>query len=246
MLIDRAFARHTHDIRTSACLKWLVAGAALALVIGCTDAGPASAPPQQDASPQARLVAIDAAAPSAAVVLLGSSTMARWPTDVPPQGAVRLGLPGDTVSGLTQRIAAYRSPGQASAVVLQIGFNDLRASCDAEAVAVPALVAALVATLPGGTPVVWLGVQDVAPSVAADFCGGRFSALSRSLNDRLTRACASLRACVFVPHPTQAGASEPSPAVLHADDGVHLNREGYRRLSDRTQAALAVVTTGAS
>ncbi|WP_326540124.1 SGNH/GDSL hydrolase family protein [Pseudorhodoferax sp.] len=169
-------------------------------------------------------------------VLLGSSTLARWPQGLGPATMVNLGLPGDTVPSLVRRAQAYGSLAQAGQVVLNIGLNDLRERCSLDAMD----LAALTRALPAGVPVLWFGIQGVAPSVREQWCGGRFVELSRGFNLMAARTCATLAACRFVEHPVPEDVGTPASAHWHVADGVHLSPAGYEALAARLYGSALV------
>ncbi len=174
----------------------------------------------------AALTALDRSAAAGMLVLIGSSTVARWPAAVLP-AAIRLGVPGDTVPGLASRVAGYQSLRKARGIAILIGFNDLTASCNALGVDLRSLVSAL----PSKVPIALVGVQGVSPKTRVRLCGGRMAELTSDFNARLQFECAQLPYCRFVPHPISELVETETSQRYHSDDGVHLSADGYRALA---------------
>ncbi|WP_326539102.1 GDSL-type esterase/lipase family protein [Pseudorhodoferax sp.] len=220
--------------RIRAIARVLAAALAALLTSACGD-GPSEVSDGQQAK---RLTVLEERARhpmTNAVVLVGSSTLARWPNELEPN-VVNLGLPGDTIPGLTRRLHAYPNLQQARQIVLNIGLNDMRKHCRIEAIDLSALLQAL----PSTVPVLWIGVQGVSPAVRAKWCDGGFGPLSVKLNMRLAQACTQRPGCRFVQHPIGENADDAMSTKWHSKDGVHLSSEGYLALHAAVRGAQSV------
>jgi lysophospholipase L1-like esterase len=210
---------------------------ALAGLTACTDKPPEA--PRVDRVALQNAEDRDRTAGESKVILLGSSTMARITSAQMPD-AVNLGVGGDSIRGLTARMANYKSPSSARAVVLLIGLNDLLSTCRLPTEELRQLAMAL----PPGVPVVWVGVQGVAPKKRATSCIGNLAALSKDLNELISRACGSHPRCRYLPNPIPEGVDQADSERLHAPDGIHLSEAGYGLLLRRLALALEPTTDG--
>ncbi len=209
-----------HCSRT--CGRLLAAAIALCFV-GCSDRGTDS---QLERSQHlSMLMDLDHKTAAGELVILGSSTVARWPDSVLP-GAVRLGIPGDTVPGLAARMSGYRSLASARGVVIMIGFNDLKANCNVAAVNFNSLTK----SLPRDVPIAWVGIQGVSPTARVEMCSGNMSQLTVDFNLRVEAVCSQIPVCRYVAHPVPAYVDGPTSRQLQTADGVHLTNEGYIEL----------------
>lgn len=209
---------------------------ALALLAACQGDDTAEAREAEQQHQHLVLLKSQAAQAAHQVVLLGSSTFARWPADQGPP-ALNLGVAGDTVPGLVRRMKDYSALAEARVLVVNIGLNDLRSHCAADRVDLAPLLLALPATV----PVVWVGIQGLSPALRERWCDGRFAALSVTLNERVRQACAARESCSFMPHPVPEDVDGRTSASLHVADGVHLSASGYAALAARLQATLATL-----
>jgi len=152
-----------------------------------------------------------------AALFLGSSSVHGLHVAELAPNAVRLGIGGERIDELRQRMAGYASLGQARLVVLAIGYNDLRVHPPEVALAT---YRELLSHIPSRVPLVVSGVQmGVAnPSPGATHL---FNAGIRDL-------CARRSTCAYVDLGAVIDAPQASqPRRYYEDDGVHLNAEGY-------------------
>lgn len=204
-----------------------------ALLTGACRPGADEAEAEQQRQALAGLQARADASLEGRTVLLGSSTLARWPAALGLPATVNLGLPGDTLPSLVQRTRGYRGLAQAERLVINIGLNDLRKRCKAET----ADLAPLLQALPPDVPVSWFGIQGVAPSVRAGWCDGRFAELSRQFNRIAEQACQTRPGCRFVRHPVAEDVDTATSLQWHVADGIHLSAIGYGALAAALQDA---------
>lgn len=183
------------------------------------------------------LARLDSVAEPGQVVFLGSSTFHALDVGSVAAPALNLSLGGDTVDGLLERIAGYRSLPQARAVVLNIGLNDLMRGRVAEDIPVHVLFQAI----PPEKPVVVLGVQKVSGTVLERRPG--LTEAGSQLDTRFEQACRQRSRCVFVENPADGTAAGN---LLLGADGVHLSSDGYARLRGRLRLALVDVGSRSS
>ncbi len=194
-------------------------------------------PPAGDDFPRTmagHLVRLDAGSAPGRVLFLGSSTLQALDTAAVTPLALNLAIGGDTLQGLQERLASYRSPETALAFVVNIGFNDVMGQCQA---LTAERWAWLLRGLPADPPVVVLGLQGVTAAALAPRCSGRLPALLQASNEALAEACAARPGCRFVPNPVPARPL-PEHATLQGADGLHLSPPGYAQLVRALREAL--------
>jgi hypothetical protein len=183
---------------------------------------------------QAHLRRLDGASVDGRVVFLGGSTFQGFDiSSVTPIG-LNLSIGGDTLPALTIRAARYRSLATASAVVINIGLNDLAIDC-----AQPlGNIEDVFALIPSATSIVVLGVQGVNPAKYLGHCHATLNDLIAEFNQRLVKSCSLRTGCVFVPNPVRPAISPGAIDHLQESDGIHLSRIGYGELSEMLRKAL--------
>jgi lysophospholipase L1-like esterase len=180
-----------------------------------------------------RLHAFAAEEPSAArgaVLLLGSSTIERWPLadSFPGKRVLDHGLSGATLERIERLFDACLPAAPPAGVVLYAGSADLRFPTEplAQALArLPRLVQRLRVRYGPSLPITLLGIL---PARHMD----EVSLHSLADANETLRVLARENALAFVPtaRPPLAGSDGALPASL-ADGDLHLNLEGYRVLT---------------
>lgn len=156
-------------------------------------------------------------AAGAVVFFGGSHIMSLNVSRITPHG-MNFGIGGDTTVGLLTRLPRYQSVGKARAVVVGIGFNDVKKR---DAKAIVRNTREILDRIP--VPVVLCGLFPIVPDAAHRSAETeRHNAVIRDVNKALRDICKG--DCVFVdPHPDLTG-REPR---LRDPDGIHLDRTGY-------------------
>lgn len=164
---------------------------------------------------------LDGNAEKGRVVFLGSSTLQGLDTGSVTARPLNLGLGGDTVQGLLERLRTYSSPKDASAIVLNIGLNDIVRGVEVDRLPYQRLLG----ELPGHVPLFVLGLQAVRRAAPDE--EERINRAVVEANARLSALCAVRRSCRYLGNPVNSAArSEP----LWEPDGLHLSAAGYARL----------------
>jgi lysophospholipase L1-like esterase len=169
--------------------------------------------------------------PNNAVHLLGDSHIqGLYLNDFCPN-AVNLGIGGDTTSGLLARMPYYSSLSNASAVVLLIGFNDLRYRRNIQIIE---QYQQILAQLPLKTRKLVVAI----PPPASTFADVEVAQRVQQLNLALQKLAVGAAQTEFI-----AGTWQTLP-VIEADsllltDKIHLAPSGYRVLRSQLQQALA-------
>lgn len=171
------------------------------------------------------------------VVFLGSSSIQGMDiTGVTPIG-LNLGLGGDTLDGLQQRMAGYQTVPSAAAIVVNIGLNDLLQTCRLPTSALERLMT----RWPTAVPLVMVGVQGLAPEQRRNRCEGRMDELVHAFNRALDAACQGRKPCRFVMSPVPADVDAPRAQTLLEPDGIHLSIQGYAALKAAIRSALLAI-----
>lgn len=178
---------------------------------------------------------LDSASVAGRVVFLGSSTFQGLDTSSVTPFGLNLSIGGDTLAGLIERSASYRSLATARAVIVNIGLNDLARDC-----AQPeAQIEELFRLVPAETPVIVLGVQGVQERAPARRCERVFAKLIDEFNQQLLNACSNNNNCQFVSNPVASNMNPHTMKFLQEADGVHLSQRGYQALSHALRDALS-------
>lgn len=181
---------------------------------------------------------VDRGAPKNSLVVIGSSTVALWPDSVLPQ-SIRLGVNGENVLRLTERLKFYKSLNNASAIVLLIGFNDIRVLCDTSKIE----LSRLRESLPSDVPLIWLAVQGISDEPAKQLCGGNMLKLINQFNLRIELECAKKALCYFLPHPVSTQFTDYERRQFLVHDGIHLSMKGYLQLEIAINNALSLINS---
>lgn len=186
---------------------------------------------------RAHLRRLDGASTEGRVVFLGGSSFQGLDISSVTPAGLNLSIGGDTLHGLTQRAAGYRSLASARAVLIHVGLNDLMRDC----VQPPARIEDLLILVPAGTPIILLGVQGVREAGNGRRCGGGLAGLIDAFNQKLLTACNSRGNCQFVYNPVATTMDHNTMKALQEPDGVHLSAHGYQALSNALRTALSSV-----
>ena len=173
-----------------------------------------------------------------AVLFIGASHMQSLDVSSIAERAVNYGIGGDTIADVMERLPVYRSLRTARAVVLEVGYNDLRFH------SVPRVESdyqSLLAALPAYLPVVVsavLPIDETAPAFLR--WPGRNNDNIARLNKALARFCSARPPCAFADAgPQLRDRAGRLAAIYRQADGVHLSPAGYRFWSMALADALA-------
>jgi lysophospholipase L1-like esterase len=151
------------------------------------------------------------------------------------QRGLNLGIGGDTIDGVRQRLRDYQQIDEAAAIVLLIGANDLKTTPLPEMVS---QARQLSATLPQAVPLLWVNILPVNPELNTSFGPEEIAAA----NAAFKTICATHPNCRFIDAkaPLADGRGYLTPDY-HESDGLHLSRAGYEKLRMLLKAELAQV-----
>ncbi len=138
--------------------------------------------------------------------------------------SVNYGIASDTTVGILNRLPEYKSLGNARAVVLQVGVNDLSRRDDNDIVS---NYQAILNRLPSDSIVVLAAIFPIDSVLAEN--PSRSNGRIKSLNIKLKKLCSNDLRCRYI---DSGGRLQDNSGNLRADyhlgDGVHLNPAGYR------------------
>lgn len=180
---------------------------------------------------------LDKHAEPGALALLGASHLELVDASLLGDHVLKYAAGGDTLRHTAERVGDYPNLAQARAIVLWVGFNDI-AYRDADEIAADFPV--LLSRLPVNVPVFALGLG---PSSAAE----KQPAIA-AINARYQQFCAQQPRCTFLDTvPLLAAPDGNLNPAYDRGDGIHLNRNGYRKLAEALRPLLPpVITKGGS
>jgi lysophospholipase L1-like esterase len=183
---------------------------------------------------------IDEMAESGSILFIGASGIQGMNLQRLGGKGVNFGIGGDTTDELLERLPAYTSLGTARAVVLSVGFNDLKAGLGNRTIG---NFKAILGQLPIGLPVIVCSISEVSESKNDQ----GINECIRDLNSKLQ---------VMVEEKANVKFLDISKILLQKfegrkeryleDDGVHLNRSGRRAWMDVVVRALDSVFESAT
>ena len=174
------------------------------------------------------LVNLDAQGEPGGIVLIGTSHLEGLDPALLGRPVRNYAIGTDTLRNIAARVGDYRNLGNARAIVLHGGYNDIKyRNVDA----IVADYGAVLATLPPETPIISLPLLPVADE-------GLRSTIT-AINAGIAQRCEADARCTFVDWTERLVDADGglSPA-LERGDGVHLNRAGYRALAAGLRPAL--------
>jgi lysophospholipase L1-like esterase len=163
---------------------------------------------------------VDEMLPSNVVLFVGDSSIQGLDVSSVTEQGVNFGIGGDTVAGVLARIGTYRSLDSASALVLAVGYNDLKIRENHEIVSE---MGRLLVALPPKLKVVCCGVYPTDERIRTEKWNRRIANLNRSYE----QLCSARAGTVFVDfHPILADAAGNLQGGYGLDDGLHLSLAG--------------------
>lgn len=159
------------------------------------------------------------------IVFLGSSSIQRLNTERISDEAINLGINGEKLQQLIDRVKTYKKISTVKVVVFMAGFNDM---CKGSNVAFKKFKE-LLQNIPS-TALVIVGLQ---PSVSTSLCDELRNEIT-NYNDKLLEFCIQHVACTYVDTTKKlkilANKESYSLKRYFEEDGIHLNKKGYEFL----------------
>jgi lysophospholipase L1-like esterase len=178
----------------------------------------------------------------APVVFLGDSITQGLPAFRDMPRSLNLGIGGNTIPGVTAMVGTYGHIDQVTALVLNIGVNDL---CNegSDRHELEQRLRRLSSALPIGIRMVWSSILPVDPNGPQAICRVQPDAI-RHLNSLIADICKARDACLYSDgFSSLADARGYLAPQFHIGDGVHLSPFGYATWS--TQIRRDLVRSGA-
>ncbi|MBW7992595.1 MAG: hypothetical protein FVQ84_21620 [Planctomycetes bacterium] len=178
---------------------------------------------------------IDACVPENAVIFIGDSFIQGMCVSAIVEGGVNFGVGGDTTAGVLKRLSMYTSIKRARAIVLAVGFNNLRERNNSQIVK---NYREILLKMPENVKVVFCSVLPIDETCRSERYNDRIIELNRSSAE----ICSSMENCQFVDlaeklRDTQGNLSRH----YHEGDGIHLNSKGYSIYNETLKASLISV-----
>ena len=163
---------------------------------------------------------VDQNVPAQSVLFIGDSHIQGLAVSAVTDHAVNFGIGGDTTVGVMKRLRRYQSLTSVKAVVLAIGFNDLRLRSNAEIIK---RMGEILTYLDERASVVLCAVIPVGQKEHEAF-NQRIRNLNASLKEMVSRHNRVTYLDSFSGLLTPQGYL---PSHYHVSDGVHLSEQGY-------------------
>ena len=170
---------------------------------------------------------IDACVPEDAVLFVGDSFIQSMCVSAVINRAVNFGIGGDTTAGVLKRLPEYTSIKKAKAVVLEVGYNDLRERENDEILQNYRYIIKLI---PPSTPVLFCSVLPTDERSRQE----RYNERIDRLNCGIAEVCSMMDNCYFVDIASDLKDREGNlSSDYHEGDGIHLNIDGYEIFSQK-------------
>lgn len=160
------------------------------------------------------------ALPDGIVAFIGDSHFQAMPVNFIVPNAINLGIGGDTVQGVIDRLPNYTKLASAKAIVLDIGVNNLSNGDTTETLKGP--TQKMLKALPD-KPLLWLAVPPIDES--------KFNATTNEeitvYNTYIKSLCAARSHCHFSEFPPTLVKNGGLTSECHIGDGLHMNGKGY-------------------
>ncbi len=178
---------------------------------------------------------IDSSVPEDAVLFIGDSLIQGICVSAIIDRAVNFGIGGDTTEGVLKRLSMYTSIKRARAVVLAVGFNDLRERNNSQ---IMKNYREILSNVPENVTVLFCSLLPIDERCRHERYNDRIIELNRSAAE----ICSSIENCQFVDlteklKDTQGNLSRQ----YHEGDGIHLNSRGYSIYNETLKASLMSV-----
>jgi lysophospholipase L1-like esterase len=162
------------------------------------------------------------------IVFLGSSSIQALNVGQITDNGINLGIGGERLSGLINRLQDYPNIASARLLVFGAGFNDLCRSSSKD-------ITSKYDNLLNHSREENLVISNMQPATSQRLCGDLYEKLTY-FNNYLRTKCAALHKCYFVDLHNLLSEKQ---SLVFEPDGIHLNKLGY----DLWQAELEKVIT---
>ena len=164
---------------------------------------------------------VDASVPEGAVLFIGDSFVQSMCVAAVTERGVNFGIGTDTTVGVVKRLPIYASIKRAKAIVLAVGYNDMRERKNCQIVR---NYQEILSFIPKHVTVLFCSVLPIDERCRRE----RYNDRIVELNRYTAEICSSMENCHFV---NLAGKLQDEEGNLsreyHEGDGIHLNSKGY-------------------
>ncbi|MEJ2703921.1 MAG: GDSL-type esterase/lipase family protein [Sedimentisphaerales bacterium] len=175
---------------------------------------------------------IDACVPEGAVLFIGDSFIQGMCVAAITEKGVNFGIGGDTTTGVLRRLDEYTCLKKAKAVVLAVGYNDLR---ELDNDAIVANCREIFKLIPKNCPVLFCSMLPTDERYRHERYNDRIAKLNRSI----ANICSSIENTHFVDLTEKLMDTEGNLSLqYHEEDGVHLNGKGYSVYNETLRTSL--------
>ena len=178
---------------------------------------------------------IDAQVPPGAVIFIGDSMVQGLCVSAITEKGVNFGIGGDTVEGILYRLPLYTSIKKASAIVVELGINNvLRESIEE----LRQKYEALFKFIPRKVPLILCGILPVDENIK----GEGWNSEIQNINQQLRFLCEKYDNCIYIDLTDKlVDATGNLKPEYHVGDGTHLSPSGYRVWSTELKKTLAMI-----
>lgn len=170
---------------------------------------------------------IDSIAPKGAVLFIGDSFIQSICVAAITEKAVNFGIGGDTTEGVLRRLPLYASIKKAKAIVLLVGYNDLR---ERDNNAIIANYREIFKRIPENCTILFCSVLPTDERCRPE----RFNDRITALNHLAAEMCSLRKGCYFLDMADGLTDSDGNLSRnFHEGDGIHLNSIGYKMFSQK-------------
>lgn len=179
-------------------------------------------------------IRIDKSLTDGFVVFIGDSHTQGLATSEVAMRAVNWGIGNDTTVGVLERLSYYESLSRASAIVLAIGYNDLRFRDNPEIISNLDLI---ISRLPSSIPIIVNAIHPVGVEKGSE-TQKRIMEINSNIKQIVNRYSNVTHLDAFQEHLTDNGFLRSD---LLVGDDVHLSKEGYEIWIDKLSNTLKIV-----
>jgi len=178
---------------------------------------------------------VDTCVPDDAVLFIGDSFIQGMYVSGIVDRAVNFGIGGDTTDGVLRRLPMYASFQRARAIVVAVGYNDLRERDNSQIVN---NYREILSNVPENIAVLCCSILPTDERCRRQRYNGRIIELNRSVAE----ICSLTGNCHFIDLAEKLRDTEGNLSDnYHVGDGIHLNSRGYRICNEILQTRLARV-----
>jgi len=181
---------------------------------------------------------IDGNVPENAILFFGASHVQSLSVAAISPLTVNFGIGGDTTEGVLQRLPMYQSVARAKAIVIAVGFNDLKTNDPNAIKNAVENIQEVIETMPVSASIFLSEIHPVAQmTIGADLLNKKIG----QTNQQLKRLSSNYAHVDFIPLPKQLFDGHQLSNSVHIGDGIHLNEVGYQYWIDHLKKTVTAI-----